>query len=131
MNEYEEKDDCEVPQRVQLLRWRKGVRTAAYSLRMDSQGQGETESARRTGNDHDERGWRRPVVSHGKPDAGNPHVRFEEGAGVPYGGASLYSTKPVPSASSPTGVVTADRSVQPLPAPVGEDADGTVEGFVE
>ena len=30
----------------------------------------------------------------GKPDAGNPHVRFEEGAGVPYGGASLYSTKP-------------------------------------
>ena len=93
MNEYEEKDDCEVPQRVQLLRWRKGVRIAAYSLRMDSQGQCETESARRKGNDNDERGWRKPVVSHGKPDAGNSHVRFEEGAGVPYGGASLYSTE--------------------------------------
>ena len=32
-------------------------------------------------------------VSHGKPDAGNLHVRFEEGAGVPCGGAPLYSTK--------------------------------------
>ena len=96
MNEYEEKDDCEVPQRVQLLRWRKGVRIAAYSLRMDSQGQCETESARRKGTDNDDRGWRKPVDSHGKPDAGNPHVRFEEGAGVPYGGASLYSTKPRP-----------------------------------
>ena len=46
------------------------------------------------GNDLGARGWRKPVVSHGKPDAGNPHVRFEEGAGVPCGDAPLYSTKP-------------------------------------
>ena len=46
------------------------------------------------GNDLGARGWRKPVVSHGKPDAGNPHVRLEEGAGVPCGDAPLYSTKP-------------------------------------
>ena len=42
------------------------------------------------------KGQREPVVSHGKPDAGNPHVRIEEGAGVPYGGAPLYSTTKAP-----------------------------------
>lgn len=85
MNGREERMDCEVPRKVQLLRWRKGVRMAACSLRTASQGQCETESARRKGDDHDKRGWRKPVVSHGKPDARNPHVRFEEGAGVPCG----------------------------------------------
>ena len=40
-------------------------------------------------------------VSHGKPDAGNLHVRFEEGAGVPCGGAPLYSTKVVDVPSDP------------------------------
>ena len=44
------------------------------------------------GNDLGASGWREPGVSPGKPDAGNPHVRFEEGAGVPYGDAPLYST---------------------------------------
>lgn len=33
------------------------------------------------------------LVPHGEPYAGNLHVRFEEGAGVPCGGAPLYSTK--------------------------------------
>lgn len=37
------------------------------------------------------------------------------------------SNSPVPSVSSPTGVVMADRSDQPLPAPVGEAP--TVRGF--
>ena len=31
-------------------------------------------------------------VPHGEPYAGKLHVRFDEGAGVPYGGAPLYST---------------------------------------
>ena len=92
MNEREEKDDCEVPQRVHLVRWRKRMRIAARSIRTDRQGQCETESGRMKGNDHGEWDWHKPGVSHGKPDAGNSHVRFEEGAGVPYGGASLYST---------------------------------------
>ena len=29
----------------------------------------------------------------GKPYAGKLHVRFDEGAGVPYGGVPLYSTR--------------------------------------
>lgn len=33
------------------------------------------------------------LVPHGEPYAGNLHVRFEEGAGVPCGGAPLYSTR--------------------------------------
>ena len=115
MNEREEKDDCEVPQRVHLVRWRKRMRIAARSIRTDRQGQCETESGRMKGNDHGEWDWHKPGVSHGKPDAGNSHVRFEEGAGVPYGGASLYSTKPcqrgragtrVPTVSGKTGRVT-------------------------
>ena len=31
-------------------------------------------------------------VPHGEPYAGKLHVRFDEGAGVPYGGVPLYST---------------------------------------
>ena len=31
-------------------------------------------------------------LPHGEPYEGKLHVRFDEGAGVPYGGASLYST---------------------------------------
>ena len=31
-------------------------------------------------------------VPHGEPYAGKLHVRFDEGAGVPCGGVSLYST---------------------------------------
>ncbi len=31
-------------------------------------------------------------VLDGKPYAGKLHVRFDEGAGVPYGGVPLYST---------------------------------------
>ena len=31
-------------------------------------------------------------VLHGEPYAGKLHVRFDEGAGVPHGGAPLYST---------------------------------------
>ena len=31
-------------------------------------------------------------VPHGEPYAGKLHVRFDEGAGVPHGGVSLYST---------------------------------------
>ena len=31
-------------------------------------------------------------VPHGEPYAGNLHVRFDEGAGAPYGGVPLYST---------------------------------------
>jgi len=95
MNECEERLDVKVPQRVRPVRWRTGLRIAARSVRKDRQGQCETEPATAKGNGHGERCWRKPVASHGKPDAGNPHVRFEEGAGVPYGGAPLYSTKPV------------------------------------
>ena len=31
-------------------------------------------------------------VPHGEPYAGKLHVRFDEGADVPHGGVSLYST---------------------------------------
>ena len=32
------------------------------------------------------------LVPHGEPYAGKLHVRFDEGADVPCGGVSLYST---------------------------------------
>ena len=36
-------------------------------------------------------------VPHGEPYAGKLHVRFDEGAGVPCGGAPLCSTPSAPS----------------------------------
>jgi len=92
MNECEERLDCKVPQRVRPVRWRTGLRTAAHSVIAGRQGQCETEPETVKGNGHDEGGWRTPVASHEKPDARNPHVRFEEGADVPHGGVPLYST---------------------------------------
>ena len=43
------------------------------------------------------------TVSHGKPYAGKPHVRFDEGAGVPDEGRSALLYSPGLSSAEPGG----------------------------
>ena len=45
-------------------------------------------------------------IPHGEPYAGKLHVRFDEGAGVPCGGVSPYSTPRLTVGTDPGGLFT-------------------------